>query len=98
VLEVQLTRVHIPEDAQDEEYIGWTAQWALRDQSVGIEDSNEDLQQLLDDIVDDARQQWTDRYDLTIEWELSGDAPTGKTVQDMVTEVGVTLPTTVMPG
>ncbi|HEX9518919.1 MAG TPA: hypothetical protein VF940_22425 [Streptosporangiaceae bacterium] len=26
VLEVQLTRVHIPEDAQDEEYIGWAAQ------------------------------------------------------------------------
>jgi hypothetical protein len=59
----------------------------LRDDPVGIEDSNEDLQQL----VDDARQR-AGRDSLAIEWELSGDAPPGKTVQDMTAEAGVTLP------
>lgn len=83
-----------PQDDLGEEYTGWAAEWGLRDDPVGIEDSNEDLQQLIDDILDDARQ-WTDRYDLAIEWDLSGDAPAVKTVQDIVAEAGVSLPTAV---
>jgi hypothetical protein len=43
---------------------------------MAIGDSNADLQQLVDDIVDNARQ-LTGRYDLTIEWDLDGDAPAG---------------------
>jgi hypothetical protein len=61
---------------------------------MAIGDSNADLQQLVDDLVDNARQ-WTGRYDLTPEWDLDGDAPAGKTVRDMVAEAGVTLPATV---
>ncbi len=55
------------------------------------------MEQLIHDILEDARH-WTDRYDLTIEWALSGDAPPGKTVQDMLTEVGVALPEKITPG
>jgi hypothetical protein len=94
VLEVQLSRVHFPDDDLGEKYTGWSAEWGLRDDPVGIEDSNEDLQQLVNGIIEDARH-WTDRYDLTIEWDLSGDAPAGKIVQDMAAEAGVNLPATV---
>ena len=72
------------------------AEWGLRDDSTGVEDSNEDLQQLNDDLIEDGGR-WTDRYDLTIEWELSGDAPPGKTLHDMVAEAGVTLPAAFIP-
>ena len=68
----------------------------LHDDAVGTEDSNEDVQQLIYDIVEDARR-WTDRCDLTIEWELSGDAPHGRTVEDVLSKLGVTLPETVPP-
>jgi hypothetical protein len=95
VLEVELSRFYFPDD--EEEPVSWSAEWGLRDDQVGTEDSNEDVHQLINDILEDARQ-WTDRYDLTIEWTLSGDSPRGKTVQDMLTELGVTLPDTVTPG
>jgi hypothetical protein len=55
------------------------------------------VQQLIDDIIEDARQ-WARRYDLTIEWTLSGDAPRGKTVEDVLAERGITLPRKVTPG
>ena len=93
VLEVQLSRFYFP---GDEEPVSWAAEWGLRDDPVGTEDSNEDVQQLINDIIEDARQ-WTERYELTIEWTLSGDAPHGKTVQDTLTELGVTLPGKVTP-
>ncbi len=55
----------------------WSAQWGLRDDAVDTEGSNEDVRQLIDDIIEDARRR-ADRYDLSIEWELSGDAPGGE--------------------
>jgi hypothetical protein len=76
VLDVRLSRFWFPED--DENDVSWSAEWGLRDDPVGVEDRNEDLQQLVDDLIEDARR-WTDRYDLAIEWDLSGDAPAGKT-------------------
>lgn len=88
VLEVQLSRFHFP---GEEEPVTWSAEWGLRDDSVGTEDSNEDVQQLVNDIVEDARR-WADRYDLTIEWTLSGDTPRGKTIEDILRELSVTLP------
>jgi hypothetical protein len=94
VLEVQLSRFSFPDD--EEEPVTWSAQWGLRDDAVGTEDGNEDVQQLIYDIIEDARR-WTDRYELSIEWELSGDAPHGKTVEDVLSELGVTLPETVPP-
>ena len=95
VLEVQLSRFYFPDD-QDEP-VSWSAEWGLRDDSVGTEDSNEDVHQLIRDIIEDARR-WTDRYDLTIEWTLFGDSPRGKTVQDMLTELDVILPEKIAPG
>lgn len=89
VLEVELSRFYFPDD--EEEPVSWAATWGLRDNSVGTEDSNEDVQQLIGDIVEDARR-WTDRYDLTIEWELSGDSPPGKSIEDVLEELGVALP------
>jgi hypothetical protein len=68
----------------------------LRDDPAGIEDSNEDLQQLVADVVDDARRR-AGRDSLAIEWELSGDAPPGKTVQGMTAEADVTLPAALTP-
>lgn len=64
VLEVQLSRFYFPDD--EDEPVSWSAEWGLRDDSVGTEDSNEDVHQLIRDIIEDARR-WTDRYDLTIE-------------------------------
>ena len=96
VLDVELSRLHFLADEIGGECVTWFAEWGLRDDSTGVEDSNEDLQQLIDDLIEDAGQ-WTDRYDLTIEWELSGDAPPGKTVHDMAAEAGVTLPEAVIP-
>lgn len=95
VLEVELSRFYFP---GDDEPVTWSARWGLRDDPVGTEDSNEDVRQLISDIIEDVRCQWTDRHDLTIEWDVSGDAPPGKTVEDMLAELGVTLPEKVTPG
>jgi hypothetical protein len=91
VLDVDLCR-HVHDD-DGEMYAEWSAEWGLRDDSVGTEDSSEDLRQLIADVISDGRR-WTDRYELTIAWTLSGDADAGKTVWDMVTELGATLPAT----
>ena len=88
---MQLSRACIPADDLGPEYVGWAAEWGLRDDAVSIEDTNDDLQQLVDDIVDDVRQ-WAGRYELSIERELGGDAPADKTIQDMIAETGVVLP------
>lgn len=72
VLEVELSRFYFPDN--EDEPVSGAATWGLRDSSVGTEDSNEDVQQLIRDIIEDARR-WTDCYDLTIERELSGDSP-----------------------
>lgn len=95
VLEVALSRFYFPDD--EEEPVSWAAEWGLRDDPVGTEDNNEDVRQLIEDLLEDARRQWADRYDLSIEWELSGDAPRGKSVQDVLTELGVTLPGKLSP-
>jgi hypothetical protein len=89
VLEVALSRFCFPDD--EEEPVTWVAQWALRHDRVGTEDSDEDLPQLVSDIVEDARRR-ADSHDLTIKWDLSGDSPSGKSVKDMVADLGVTLP------
>jgi hypothetical protein len=99
VLDVELSRLYFPDDELGGEFVSWFAEWALRDDPMGIEDNNEDLHQLIDDLTDSARREWADPYDLhlTIEWEITGDAPPGKTVEDMVAEAGVTLPTAITP-
>lgn len=94
VLEVSLSRFYFP---CDDEPVSWAAEWGLRDDPVGTEDSNEDLRQLISDILDDARQQWVGRYDLSIEWTLDGDAPPGKSVEDVIAGLGITLPGKLIP-
>jgi len=89
VLEVELDRCADPDDPT---YISWMAEWGLRDDSMGVGDSNEDLADLVAKIVEDARHSWSDRFDLSIEWTLDGDAPPGGTVADAVAAAGVTLP------
>lgn len=92
VLDVRLDRIE-GEDSEGS-YVSWAAEWGLRDDETGVEDGNEDVHQLVSDIIEDVRQSWGRRYDLALEWEIGGDAPAGKTVEDMIAEAGVTLPTT----
>ncbi|MGH3503946.1 MAG: hypothetical protein ACRDQA_24080 [Nocardioidaceae bacterium] len=91
VLEVALTR---DVDPDDPEQVAWAAEWGLQDDDVGIEDTNEDLQELVDAITEDARSQWADRYDLTIEWTLDGDRPAQGSIAEAVAQSGIILPTT----
>lgn len=77
--------------------VTWFATWGLRDDDVGTEDSGEDLAELVSAIVEDA-QVWSDRYDLTIEWTVGGDAPPGGSVEEAVAAAGVVLPQTLIDG
>lgn len=99
VLEVELSRMYCPADELGGECVTWFAEWGPRDDLMGIEDSNEDLHQLVNDLITSARLEWADRYNagLAIEWEITGDAPPGKTVEDMVSETGLVLPTHITP-
>ncbi len=66
VLEVALSRVHIPEDELGEECLTWSAEWGLQDDPLRISDTSEDLQQLVDDLIEDARSRWADHHNLAI--------------------------------
>lgn len=92
---MELTRFFDAED--EEEPVAWHAEWALRGDSVGTEDSGPDVSELIAGVVADAAAQWGSRYDLTIEWELSaGDPlPEGETIEGILKGLGVTLPSTV---
>ena len=92
VLEVALSRVHIPEDELGEECLTWSAEWGLQDDPLRISDTSEDLQQLVDDLIEDARSRWADHHNLAIKWEFDGNAPPGKTVHDIATAANVSLP------
>jgi hypothetical protein len=81
------------DDSEPEEWIDWTCEYELRDDGSGIDDSgNPDLRSVVDGVIDYARS-FSDRYDLTIEWTVSGDPPPGGTVQDAIAALGVVLPT-----
>lgn len=62
-------------DEQDEDDgVWWGAEVGLTDDSVGYEhESREDLAELLAEVVEDARERWGSRYDLRLEWTLTGD-------------------------
>lgn len=93
VLEVALDRI-VVDDAADPDPVSWSAAWGLREDSVGHEDSSENLPELIEAILDDARTSWGQRYELRIEWIVGGDAPEGQTVDDAVAATGSTLPST----
>lgn len=90
VLEVELDRIAGDED--DPDYVAWAATWGLREDSVGHEDSSENLSKLVEAILHDARASWGERYELRIEWIVGGDAPAGRTVDDAIAATGITLP------
>jgi len=54
--------------------VWWGAEAGLTDNSVGYEyEGDEDLAGLLGEVVKDARERWGSRYDLRLEWTLTGD-------------------------
>lgn len=90
VVEIELNRMVFNDDPADT-YVTWHAEWGLRGDDVGIEDSNDDLAELVSSVLQDLRQR-AERDTLRLEWELGGDPPTGKTVADAVADGGVQLP------
>lgn len=93
VIAVDLERYVDEDDPTD---TGWFAEWDVQGDSSGVEDSQETLRELVDAIVDDVRS-WTDRYEVTLEWKIGGDAPEGSTVEDEIRRLEVTLPSRVEP-
>lgn len=93
VIAVDLERYVEEDDPTD---IGWSAEWGVREDSSGVEDSQESLRELVDAIVDDVRT-WTDRFDVALAWNIGGDAPAGSTVEDEIHRLGVTLPSRIDP-
>ena len=89
LLEVELDRI---EDPEDPAVVTWVAEWGLQDDSVGIEDNNQDLKALVDAVLEDARDLAT-RYDLTIQWTLYGDPAGDQPLEQTVASLGVSLPT-----
>ncbi|MGW1737378.1 hypothetical protein ACWCPQ_01060 [Nocardia sp. NPDC001965] len=82
-----------PEEGEPPEWVDWSCEYELRDESSGIDDhGNPDLEDVVKGVLDYARQ-WSDRYDITIEWTIHGDPPAGATVEDAITALGVELPT-----
>ncbi|MFE3758830.1 hypothetical protein ACFXO9_31385 [Nocardia tengchongensis] len=82
-----------PEPGEPAEWVDWSCEYELRGERVGIDDSgNPDLHDVVNGVLDYARQ-WSDRYDITIEWTVDGDPPEGGTVEDAIAALGVTLPT-----
>lgn len=88
VLDVEVGRYDDPDDL---DYVGWSAEWGLRGSSSGTEHASDNLQEVVDAVVDEA-QELSARYELWIEWSLSGDEPEGKTLNEAVADAGVTLP------
>ncbi|MEV6139615.1 hypothetical protein AB0L63_26910 [Nocardia sp. NPDC051990] len=79
-------------DDEDPDWIWWSCKYELRGESVGIDDSgNPDLQDVVNGVLDYARE-WSNRYDITIEWTVDGDPPDDGTVEDAIAALGVTLP------
>lgn len=93
VIAVELRRYVEPDDPAD---VDWYAEWGVQGDSSGVDDSQESLRELVDAIVDDARR-WTDRYEVTMEWNIGGDAPAGSTVEDEIRRLAVALPARVEP-
>lgn len=89
VMEIDLARYE-GQDAAGA-YVSWSAEWGLHDSSSGTEDSDEDLPTLVARILADIRST-AERYELRLEWTLTGDARAGKTLEQEVAELGVQLP------
>lgn len=89
VVEADLDRFEM--DANDPSDVAWSAEWGLRGDDVGIEDHSDDLQELVDSFLEEC-QQWITDDDLQIVWNLGGDRPEGRTIEDEIANAGITLP------
>ena len=76
------------DDDPADTYVSWHAEWGLRD-------SSEDLAVLVESVLSDVRSM-TDRCTVRLEWIVDGDPPEGKTIADVITELGVQLPEVVV--
>ncbi|WP_410646522.1 hypothetical protein [Amycolatopsis sp. cmx-4-54] len=92
VVDIELYRLVIAYSPAEVE-VSWSAEWGLRDDGIGTEDSSEDLAELVAAVLEDLRP-LAERRTLRLEWELGGDPPKGTTLEDAVAEWGVTLPQT----
>ncbi|MGW5384001.1 hypothetical protein [Nocardia sp. NPDC003963] len=82
-----------PAPGEPPEWVDWSCEYGLRDESVGVDDhGNPDLADVVQGVLDYARQ-WSDRYDITIEWIINGDPPAGGTVEDAIAALDIELPT-----
>lgn len=94
VVEVELNRT-VFDDDPDDVYVSWHAEWGLRDDSTGTEDSSEDLAELVAAVLEDLRPM-TDRYTVRLEWTVDGDPPEGTTIEAEIAGLGVQLPNEVV--
>ncbi|WP_410663526.1 hypothetical protein [Amycolatopsis sp. lyj-84] len=63
----------------------WSAEWSLRGANLGIERSDEDIADLVEDVLKDARL-LAEHYAVRLEWSLAGEIIEGGIVS------GTTLP------
>jgi len=69
---IEVHRIEFDEQDEDEG-VWWGAEAGFSDDSVGDEyESCEDLAALLGEVVEDVRVRWGSRYDVRVEWTLTG--------------------------
>lgn len=90
VVEVELNRMVFDTDPADT-YVSWHAEWGLPDDSVGIEDSSEDLAELVAGVLEDLRPM-AERHTVRLEWTIGGDRPDSTTIEAEIAGLGVQLP------
>jgi hypothetical protein len=94
IIDVELNRTLFDDDPADV-CVSWHAEWGIRDDSVGTEDSSENLAELVAAVLEDLRSM-AERYTVRVEWTVSGDPPEGSTVEAEIASLGVALPTEVV--
>jgi hypothetical protein len=94
VIEVELNRIVLDDDPTDI-YVAWHAEWGIRDGSMGIEESSEDVAELVACVLSDLRPM-TDDYAMKLEWIVGGNPPSGKTVREEIADLSVRLPDVVL--
>lgn len=78
------------DEGGEDDGVWWGAEGGLENDLTGIDfESREDLAGLVDEIVEEARSSWGDRFDLRLEWRLIGSPIS---LRDAAAEAGFTLP------
>ncbi|SFW11459.1 hypothetical protein [Amycolatopsis australiensis] len=90
IIDVELNRTLFDDDPADV-YVSWHAEWGIRDDSTGTEDSSEDLAELVAAVLEDLRSM-AEHNTVRVEWTIGGDPPEGSTIEAEIAALGVTLP------